>query len=431
MKRITLAMFAIWLAWPVALFAHDVPDLVKISVFFKPEPGRMQVLVRVPSNAFIDFQFPMLDATWLDLSESESIAAEGVRVWVADRLSLFENGVALPKPTIVKTRISRMNDPFFGTFDDALIHTSGPRLPADALVTQDQGVVDALLEVPITSAVSRFSYEPRFGRLGVLVDSAVTFVPPDGQLRTFLFEGDPDTFDLDPRGGDALVHFVRTGIAVFVHDDGFLLAALCVGLIFVGRFAPTMPFAVTLATIEALTLMACVRAAPSAPWISPFCGALTAATVAYFGAEAIVGGDGRRIGLSVGAGLIFGASFWSGLQPLLQFGGGHPLAAGFGFAVGVVVSQLVALALAVALVKGALTLSNAPRAIAIIAAAVVLHISWRRMMDRTGALTLVPFDLGRDSSSVVFAVLGAILLLAVALASFARRQSPGGSQPLA
>ena len=429
MRRIGLAILAAWLAWPVAVSAHDVPDLVNVAVFFKPQNGRLQILVRVPSNAFIDFQFPVLDATWLDLSQSEAIAAAAVKVWVADRLSLFENGIALPKPTIVKTRISRMNDPFFGSFDDALIHTSGPRLPADALVTQDQGVVDALLEVPITSASSQFSYEPLFGRLGVLVNSTVTFVRPDGQLRTFHFEGDPETFDLDPVRSDALTHFMQTGVAHFVRDDGYLLAALCVGLIFLGRFAPTMPFALMLAAIEAFTLMACVRWTPSAAWLPPLCGALSAAAVAYLGTEAIVGGDGRRMGLGVGAGLIFGASFWSGVQPLLQYAGAHPLAAGFGFAVGVVVSQLIALALASALVKGALRLSRAPRAIVIITAAVVIHISWRRMMDRTGALTLVPFDLPRYSGSVVFAGLGVILLLSLAFVYFGRRQVRSENRP--
>ena len=94
MKRIGLALFALWLTSSAAVFAHDVPDLVKVAVFFKPANGRMQVLVRVPSNAFIDYQFPILDATWLDLSESEAIATEAVKVWVADRLSLFENGDA-------------------------------------------------------------------------------------------------------------------------------------------------------------------------------------------------------------------------------------------------------------------------------------------------------------------------------------------------
>src|SRR6476646_4530061 len=271
MKRIGLTVFALWLTSSAAVFAHDVPDLVKVAVFFKPANGRMQVLVRVPSNAFIDYQFPILDATWLDLSESEAIATEAVKVWVADRLSLFENGVALPNPTIVKTRISRMNDPFFGSFDDAFIHTSGPRLPADALVTQEQGVVDALLEVPISSADSKFSYEPRFGRLGGLVYSTVTFVRPDGQLRTFQFEGDPETFHLDPGRRDAITQFMQAGVAHFVHDDGYLLAALCVGLIFVGRIAVTVPFALMLASIEALTLMACVRWTPSAPWLPSLC----------------------------------------------------------------------------------------------------------------------------------------------------------------
>ncbi|HXD20431.1 MAG TPA: hypothetical protein VN654_25620 [Vicinamibacterales bacterium] len=424
MRRIGLAMLAAWLAWPAAVSAHDVPDLVKVTVFFKPENGRLRMLVRVPSNAFIDFQFPILDATWLALSESEAIAAEAAKVWVADRLSLFENGIALPKPAIVTTRISRMNDPFFGSFDDALIHTSGPRLPADALVTQDQGVVDALLEVPITSANSHFSYEPRFGRLGVLVNSTVTFVRPDGQLRTFQFEGDPETFDLDPIRHDALTHFMRTGVAHFARDDGYLLAALCVGLIFVGRVAPMLPFALLLAAIEALTLMACVRWTPSAPWIPPLCGVLTAAAVAYFGTEAIVGGDGSRMGVGVGAGLIFGVSFWSGVQPLLQYAGEHPIAAGFGFAVGVVGSQLLALALAAALVNGALRVSRAPRAIVIITAAVVIHVSWRRMMDRTGALTLVPFDLPRYAGPVVFAGLAVVLLLWLTFAYAGRGQSP-------
>jgi hypothetical protein len=323
-----------------------------------------------------------------------------------------------------------MNDPFFGSFDDAFIHTSGPRLPADALVTQEQGVVDALLEVPITSAESQFSYEPRFGRLGVLVYSTVTFVRSDGELRTFQFEGDPQTFDLDPGRSNTITHFTQTGVAHFVRDDGYLLAALCVGLIFVGRMALTVPFALMLASIEALTLMACVRWTPSAPWIPPLCGVLAAAAVAYFGMEAIVSGDGRRIGLGFGAGLIFGASLWTGLQPILQFAGNHPLAAGFGFAAGVVVSQLIALVLAVALVNGALRFSRAPRAIVIITAAVVIHISWRRMMDRTGALTLVPFELPRYSGSAVFVGLAVILFLVLALAHFGRHPSPGEKQPI-
>ena len=117
------------------------------------------------------------------------------------------------------------------------------------------------------------------------------------------------------------------------------------------------------------------------------------------------------------------------MQPLLQYAGGYPLVAGFGFAGGVVVSQLIALALGVAIVKGGLKMSHAPRAIVILAAAVVIHISWRQMMDRTGALTLVPIDLPRYASPVVFAALGAILLLALAAAYFGRRHSLSQQRP--
>ena len=401
MRRIGLAMLAAWLAWPVAVSAHDVPDLVNVAVFFKPENGRLQMLVRVPSNAFIDCQFPVLDATWLDLSESEAIAAEAVKVWVADRLSLFENGLALPKPTIVTTRISRMNDPFFGSFDDALIHGNLGMVHDPSRRTERYR-----FSIRAHGRHCKRGNHDRSRANGTRGNGSAAWKRYFIAMRHGRMEGFLACSPVYARKGWYLEDLLRRPDAVNGATEALVLAA-----------------------IEAFTLMACVRWTPSAPWIPPLCGALTAAAVAYLGTEAIVGGDGRRMGLGVGAGLIFGASFWSGVQPLLQYAGEHPLAAGFGFAVGVVVSQLIALALAVALVKGALMLSRAPRAIVIITAAVVIHISWRRMMDRTGALTLVPFDLPRYSGSVVFAGLWVLGLLSLAFAYFGRRQSRSENRP--
>ena len=71
MKRIGLAILS-GVAGVAGQVNHDVPDLVNVAVLFKPENGRLRTLRRVPSNAFINFQFPVLDATWLDLSESEA-----------------------------------------------------------------------------------------------------------------------------------------------------------------------------------------------------------------------------------------------------------------------------------------------------------------------------------------------------------------------
>jgi len=96
----------------------------------------------------------------------------------------------------------------------------------------------------------------------------------------------------------------------------------------------------------------------------------------------------------------------------------------------VLVANLVPLVLAVALVNIALRLSRAPRAVVVITAAVVIHISWRRMMERTGALTLVPFDLPRYSGSAVFVGLAVILSLVLALDHFGRHPSPDEKQPM-
>ena len=90
--------------------------------------------------------------------------------------------------------------------------------------------MDALFEFTITSAASQFSYEPRFGRLGVFVNSTVTFrFRPDGHLRTFQFKRSPLTFNLNRSRATRSENRMQTGVAHSVQDDGYLLAALCVG----------------------------------------------------------------------------------------------------------------------------------------------------------------------------------------------------------
>src|SRR6185436_16122295 len=157
------------LSWTSIMSAHEVPDRVQIGVFLKPEQRRMLMLVRMPANALIDFLLPTLEGgNWLDLANADAVAAEGARVWIADMLSIYENGAALPKPQLLAVRLSRTNDPSFATFQDALNRVKGAPLPADTLVLQEEVTVDALLEAPIASMQSRFSFEPRFARLGVV-----------------------------------------------------------------------------------------------------------------------------------------------------------------------------------------------------------------------------------------------------------------------
>jgi len=165
MKRVLLAALGALLLWPSAAAAHDVPDDVKLKIFLKPAAGRMLILVRVPANALIDIVFPTRpESDWLDLSQIDGYAREGAKVWVADLLSIYEDGNPLPEPNVIGVRIARKDSSSFDTLQSALAHVSGDRMPSDTLLGQDQAAVDALLETPIRSPHSDFSFEPRFAR---------------------------------------------------------------------------------------------------------------------------------------------------------------------------------------------------------------------------------------------------------------------------
>lgn len=428
MKRACLTILAALLLWPALASGHDVPDVVRISILLKAENGRMRMLVRVPANAFIDFMFPMFEDGGLDLTQADAVAADGAEVWIADILPLFENGAAIPRPKVLKTRISRMNDPFFNSFDDALSHMDAPRLAPDTYVTQDQAAVDALLETPITSASSVFSYEPRFGRLGVLVYSTLTFLSPDGEVRKFFYEGDPDTFALNPQRGYVVRHFLQAGFAHYFTDTIYLLFAVSVALVF-RRARALLPFVAALVAAESVALIVFLGVLPSTPWVPVMAAASIAAATTYMGIEAIVAGEGARVGLAIGAGLILGSSFWSALQPNLQFAGSHQLASALGFSAGVVSSELLAVAAAIAAAAILLKLSRAPRAIVVIAAAVVIHIAWRRMLDRIDAFSLVPASAPPVNMTVIAAIGIVAAAAVVGRAVYIRRRQRGFVAP--
>ena len=115
---------------------------------------------RMPANALIDFLLPTLEGgNWLDLANADAVAAEGASVWIADMLSISENGAGLPKPQLLAVRLSRTNDPSFATFQDALNRVKGAPLPA----TRSRSRRSAAMRCRglRSSMHSRFSFEPR------------------------------------------------------------------------------------------------------------------------------------------------------------------------------------------------------------------------------------------------------------------------------
>ena len=425
MTRLLVALVAALMFWPSAVSAHEVPDRVKIAVFVKPEDGRLLILVRMPANALIDFLLPTLpDGNWVDLKNADSTAAAGANVWIADMLSLYEGGNALARPQVLAVRLSRVNDPSFTTFQDALNRVHGAPLPVDTFVLQDQVTVDALLQTPVNSVDSSFSFEPRFARLGVVVDTAVGFLPPGGGIRQFQYQDDPETFELDPGRDHAIARFVRAGLAHYFGDTDYLLVTMCIALLF-ARLRLLLPFVVALACAESLVLIASLELLSSAPWMRVVSGVLIAATTVYMGIEAIIAGNGKRAGLAAGAGLILGWGFWLGLQPLVQFGGTHPLASGLAFNLGVVTGEIVTLAVLVAAAQTVRRLSRVPSAAVTIAAAVAIHVSWRRMLDRADALALVPVKAPAVDPAML-AVIGAVAIAALAGWAYVLRRGHHG-----
>ena len=157
------------------------------------------------------------------------------------------------------------------------------------------------------------------------------------------------------------------------------------------------------------------------PWASLLWGVLIEAAIVFMAIEAIVAGDSseRRSGIGVATGLVFGSGLWFALEPAIQFGGPHRLAAAVAFEAGVLFCLLVALAFFTIAAKYLLRFSGAPRVALICVAAVVIRISWHRMLDRAHALSLVPFTFPAVELRTV-AIVGitlAIVLLTVAYRS--------------
>jgi hypothetical protein len=428
MKRLILLALAPLLLWPMSAAGHEVPDDVKIRVFLKPQNRRMLILVRIPANALIDILFPMLpQSDWLDLRQIDGFAAEGAKVWIADLLSIYEGENALAEPDLLAVRISRSNDASFNTFQEALKHINGERLPVHTLLLPDNASVDALLETPIRSMSSDFSFRPNFARVGVRVTTTLDFLPANGGVRQFEYEGDAEAFHLDPTWRQYVGHFIWAGSSHYLGETDYLLFLLCVALVF-ERFHSLASFLAAFAAAQSAALVFCFAREPSAPWVPLLCGVLMSAAIVYVGVESIVAGafGNKSWPIAVSAGVIFGWGFWFGLQPVIEFGGVHRIASLLAFDGGALAAEFSALTLLAIGVRYLLRFSSYPRAVEIIAASIVVHVAWHRLLDRARTVSLVPSNFPvLKPAAISLMMMAAITLLAAYAYRWWRRDRIG------
>src|SRR6266436_338599 len=394
MTRILVAILAVlFLFWPCAAAAHDIPNDVTVQAFVKPQGNRLHLLIRVPLKAMRDISFPERGPGYLDLAQVGAVLPGAATLWISDFIEVYENDTRLSKPQIVATRISLPSDRSFASFEEALVQVSGPTLPDDTNVSWDQTMLDVLLEYPIQSEQSRFSIHPALARLGLRVVTVLRFLPASGGVRAFEFTGDPGLVRLDPRWHQSALRFVNLGFFHILDGTDHLLFLFCLVIPF-RSLRKLIPVVTSFTVAHSITLIASAyNLAPDFLWFPPLIETLIAMSIVYMALENIVGGIGvqRRWMITFGFGLVHGFGFSFALRQTLQFAGSHLLTSLLSFNIGVELGQLLVLALLVPLLNILFRYVVAERLGTIILSVIVGHTAWHWMIERFDVLRQFPW----------------------------------------
>ncbi|HKF67843.1 MAG TPA: HupE/UreJ family protein, partial [Vicinamibacterales bacterium] len=352
--RLAAALVLVVCATPTVAGAHDIPADVTIQAFLKPDGHRLRLLMRVPLEAMRDLSVPTRPGTntgagsLIDLARLQPLLAGAATVWVVQNIDLYENDAPLPAPSLLDLRVSLPTDRSFGSYEDALRYVTGQRLPDTTDVSWTTGMLDVLLETPISSDRSQISIRPRLARLGVRTVTVLRFVTADGAVRAFQYSGDPGVVRLDPRWYQAAIGFVRLGFFHILDGTDHLLFLFCLVIPF-RRFRALVPIVTAFTVAHSVTLIASAYdLAPDALWFPPLIETLIAVSIVYMALENIATSHpSRRWLMTLGFGLVHGFGFSFALRESLQFAGSHLLTSLLSFNVGVELGQLVVLALLV------------------------------------------------------------------------------------
>ena len=420
-------LLASLVALPQYARAHDIPTDVQVNAFVKPEGQRLRLLVRVPMKALRDVDYPRRGAGLLDLGRADSALANAASLWIGDELELYEGETRLGPPRIAAAKVSLESDRSFASWETALAHVEGERLPPSMELYWEQGLLDALLEYPIASDASAFSIRPRLERLGQKTTIGLRFLPPGSEGRAFELHGDPGLVRLDPSWAQAAARFVETGFLHILDGVDHLLFLLCLVVPF--RRLGQLVWIVTSFTVaHSITLIASAYGlGPDRLWFPPLVEALIAVSILYMALENVLGSSMRRRWIvTFGFGLVHGFAFSYALRESLQFAGSHLLTSLLAFNVGIELGQLLVLALLVpALVLLFRVLPE--RAGTIILSLLVGHTAWHWLTERAEVLRRFPWT-APDAAQLAAVVRWLMLLVVVAALAWLARGALGRVQ---
>jgi hypothetical protein len=402
-----------WAAWPAG---HDLPADVVVQLFVRPEGDRLRVIVRAPMSAMGDVDYPTRGpAGLLELDRIAPALEDAARLWLIPNLRAYEDDRALGEPRLSHVRISLPSDRSFTSYERALNLVTGPPISSGETLFVSQGTLDAVLDYPIRSDRSAFSFHPELARLGVRVTTVVRFLPPGGSVRAFEFSGDPGIIPLDPRWHQAALGFVRLGFRHILEGVDHLLFLVCL-VIPLRRFAALVPVVTAFAVGHSITLIAAAFAlAPGALWFPPLIETLIAVSILYMALENMLAGrfDHRWI-MAFGFGLVHGFGFSFALRESLQFAGSHLVASLVAFNLGVELGQLLVLLLVIPPLTVLFRVTASARMTVIVLSALVAHAAWHWMVDRGRTLSQYTFEWPTAGAALAAQAASWLLVLVVA-----------------
>ena len=380
---VTIAAAAFFLLSQFSTAAHDIPNDVTVHAFLKPEGQRLHLLVRVPLKACRDVDFPTRGPGYLDIERADKSLHDAATLWISDNIELYEGDSRLDDPRVIATRVSLESERVFDSFEQGVALVTGPRLRAETELFWNQALLDVLFEYSIQSDTSSFSIHPALSSLGLRVATVLRFIPPNGTIRAFEFEGDPGLVRLDPRWHQAALRFVKAGFFHILDGTDHLLFLFCLVIPF-RRFRSLLVVVTAFTVAHSITLIASAyNLGPDALWFPPLIETLIAVSIVYMALENIIGSNvQRRWVIALCFGLVHGFGFSFALRQTLQFAGSHLLTSLLSFNIGVELGQLLVLALLIPVVELLFRFVVAERIGTIILSALVAHTGWHWMLER-------------------------------------------------
>ncbi|MBS1816759.1 MAG: HupE/UreJ family protein [Acidobacteria bacterium] len=382
-------LLAIACAIPALLSAHEIPNDVTIQSFIRADGSELKLLVRVPLIAMRDMTWRFKGQDIIDLERSAQALHDASTLWVGDDVTVYEDGRKLGPQTVAAVRATPAEDRSFENYDSALALLTAPQTDAD--VTVATGYLDLLFTYPIQSASSRFSIEPKWGRLGLRAVTVMRLILGDGTVRAFEVTGNPGVVDLDPRWIQAAWRFVKLGFEHILDGTDHLLFLFCLVIPF-RRFRSLITIVTAFTVAHSITLIASAYdLGPDALWFPPLIEMLIATSIVYMALENIVGASlHRRWLITFGFGLVHGFGFSFALKQTLQFAGSHLLTSLLSFNVGVELGQLLVLLLLLPALDFLFSRVVQERMGTIILSALVAHTGWHWMTERYGVFSQYP-----------------------------------------